>query len=223
MRTLPLVLIASLCGSACSYNRVALRPVPEATAPEAQRVRAFRELAPQSGLATSYFQNGAYQGTYINWLTLGDGTRVEDPRDLLPAVEPTSPTARYATTFEEKTNAARGWSTAAWVGMSAGLVTMLVPLFIPRDYSSLSSGMSPMLVGLAAGGGIELLSLVPMMIGMFKSSSAQADRVSAFETYPRSLQQRLALEEQEEEAPATRRRQDAQLKIDRPLRLLTTR
>ena len=207
------LLAFAVLGSACSYNRVALRPVPDATAPENQRLRALRDLSPESGLATSYYRNGVYQGTHVNWLILGDGTRVEDPRDLLPAVELTSPAARYANAFDTKLKRASVWSAVGWGTMAAGLVTMLVPLMMPTDYSSassysasgFSSRISGVTTGLMIGGGIELLSIVPLMIGMFTSSSAQADRLSAFETYPRALQQRLALEPDDDAPPAAQR------------------
>jgi hypothetical protein len=208
MHRVALLLVVTLFSSACGgYHRAVLRPVPDREAPTAERVKAFKELAPESGLATSYFRNGVYQGTLLDSVMLGDGTRVEDPRDLLPAVDLTSPTAKYVESYEQKLGSAKTWSIVGWSVFAAGLATMLVPLALPHDYSSPYSA-SPMLVGLGIGGGIELLSLIPIFVSMSHSGGAQADRLSAFETYPRALQKRLALDD--EDAPAAKSTQPTQ-------------
>jgi hypothetical protein len=214
------VVVLSVLASSCGYNRVALRPVPEKSAPVAERVRAFKELAPESGLATSYYQNGAYQGTLINSIMLGDGTRVEDPRDLLPAVDPASPTANYVDSFEEHLTAARSWSIVGWSVFGAGVVAMLVPLMLPSTMRDLRS--SNLLIGLGIGGGVELLSLIPIFVGSAQGARAQADRVSAFQSFPRALQKRLALDD--DSAPVKEDRPPSQAHSgDAPLRVALSR
>jgi hypothetical protein len=206
------VVVLSVLASSCGYNRVALRPVPEKSAPVAERVRAFKELAPESGLATSYYQNGAYQGTLINSIMLGDGTRVEDPRDLLPA--------NYVDSFEEHLTAARSWSIVGWSVFGAGVVAMLVPLMLPSTMRDLRS--SNLLIGLGIGGGVELLSLIPIFVGSAQGARAQADRVSAFQSFPRALQKRLALDD--DSAPVKEDRPPSQAHSgDAPLRVALSR
>lgn len=182
----------------CGPNRVVIRAVPEKTAPLRERQRALKDLTPESGLQTTYYRNGVPVGTNLNWLMLGDGTRVEDPRDLLPAVDDPSPTATYIHSYGTKSDAGKTWSLVGLGGFVLGSVVMLSGLFVPHSYTS-SEGLSPLMTGLAVGGGIELLSLIPLYVGLFGSMAAGADRVSAFQTYPKDLQRRLALEE---DAPA---------------------
>lgn len=185
------LLTAFLLATSCSYNRVTIRPVPEKDAPLTERVKALKDLQPESGLSTSYFKNGVYQGTYLNSVMLGDGTRVEDPRDLLPAVEIESPTANYAFSFEEKVGTARTWSIVGWSVFAAGLATMFIPLAI-----SGVSDTNALLIGLGVGGGIDLLSMIPILVSASYAGRAQEDRISAFQSYPKALQKRLELEEE---------------------------
>lgn len=209
-----LLLAALLC--ACGPNRVILRPVPEKTAPLNERVRAFKDLAPESGVQTTFFRNGVQVGTLLNSVMLADGTRVEDPRDLLPAVDATSPTANYIRSFETKSTTASVAYTIAYVGFAAGLGVVLLPLLLPRT----SFDSTPILIGFGVGAGIALLSMIPLIIGMFSAGRAHQDRLSAFQTYPRSLQRRLALEE-DDEAPAKDKPTptDVERRTDVPLRV----
>lgn len=202
---------------ACGANRVALRPLPERTAPLPERVRAFKELAPESGVQTTFFRNGVQVGTYMNSIMLADGTRVEDPRDLLPAVDEASPTANYIKSFERKANTAAVASTVSYVGMGVGVVVMLLPLVLPRSSSSFDS--SPLLLGLGIGGGIMLASLIPLFIAFANGGAAQADRLSAFQSYPRSLMKRLALEESDGPPPEKPAPAEVHRSTDAPLRV----
>ena len=202
---------------ACGPNRVVLRPVPEKTAPLAERVRAFKDLAPESGVQTTYFRNGVQVGTLLNSIMLADGTRVEDPRDLLPAVDAASPTANYIRSFETKSTTATVASTVSYVGFGVGIGVMMVPLLLPVSSSSFDS--SRLLIGLGVGGGIALLSLIPLFIGMINAGRAQADRLSAFQSYPRSLQRRLALEEEDDVTKDKPTPTEVHRRADVPLRV----
>jgi hypothetical protein len=213
---LTLVLIAAL-STGCGHTRVSLRPVPEKSAPLAERIKAFKDLAPESGISTNYYRNGVQVGSYVNSVMLTDGTRVEDPRDLLPAVDVGSPAANYIQAYDERLAAAGVWSTVGWSVFAAGLATMLVPLAIPYDRSS--TAMSPAITGLLVGGGIMVLSLIPIMVAASKGGAAQTDRLSAFQTYPRALQKKLALDDAE--APVqdeSKSPSEASLQYDAPLR-----
>ena len=81
-------------------------------------------------------------------------------------------------------------------------------------------GTSRLLV-LALGGGIELPSVVPLVVSMAHGTQAQADRVSAFETYPKALQKRLALDDDAAPVPEKRDRapSSVELRRDAPVRL----
>lgn len=212
MIVIPLVAFLSACGS----NRVIIRPVPEKTAPLNERTRAFKDLSPESGVQTTFFRNGVPVGTLLNSIMLTDGTRIEDPRDLLPAVEEASPAANYIRSFETKSTTATIASTVGYAGIGVGLAVMLAPLLLTRSFSS---DTSPLFIGVGVGGGISLLSLIPLFIGFINGGQAQADRVSAFQTYPRSLQRRLALED--EDAPAQQKPTPSEVdrRTDVPLRV----
>ena len=184
--------IVAVLSGCFSAQRVTLREVPDKAAPMNERVKAFKDLAPESGVQTTYLRNGVAVGTTINNIMLGDGTRVEDPRDLLPAVEVNSPAARYSNDYGEKIESARTLSTVGLVGVCVGLAAMLIPLAIPHD----PGDFTPLMAGLGIGGGITLLSLIPTYMGMFKANDAATDRLSAFQAYPKALQKRLALDDE---------------------------
>lgn len=188
----------------CGTQRVVLRPVPEKTAPLRERQRAFRDLAPESGLQTTYYQNGIPVGTNINWLILGDGTRVVDPRDLIPAVGARSRTATYASSFEKKWTTGSTVGAVGLTGVVAGVVIMLVPLVLPSSLDG--SFFDRWVPWLLAGGGVELAGIITWMVGIFLQGSASADRISAFQAYPRDLARHLALEDESgpEEKPKGR-------------------
>ena len=120
----------------------------------AERMKAFGPGS-REWSNTSYFRNGAHQGTVVNSIMLGDGTRVEDPRDLLLAVD-RSPTANYIESFEVKLKAAQTWSVVDTRSSVPERWPCSFP-WLPRDYSSSDSAMSPVITGLLVGGGIEPL------------------------------------------------------------------
>lgn len=200
----------------CGFHRVSLRAVPESSAPLSERVRAYKDLAPESGLATNYYKNGVYQGTQVNWLLLGDGTRVEDPRDLVPVVDPNSPTVAYAQSFETKLAAAKLWYTMSLVGMGLGIGAAIAPTLITGGRSP---NMTAFTISLGVGVGLLTASLVALLVGMANGGQAQSDRVAAFQTYPRALQKRLALDEDPPATPGGATPASAMRWTDAPVRL----
>lgn len=205
----------------CGYNRVTLRQVPEKTAPVEERIAAAKDLLPESGLQTTYLRNGVVVGQHINHIMLGDGTRVEDPRDLLPAVEDNSATAGYIKSYEGKASTAKALSWASLGAYVGGTVLMLAPLALPHEPGkSFTDG--PGLPMLITGGGIAFAGTIVMLIGGFYGGSAQQDRVSAFETYPKALVKKLDLRDDDAPKPDPKKPAKevrAPMPSDAPLRL----
>lgn len=191
MKRIGLVLCVSSVLLGCGFNRVTIRSVPEKSAALQERASAFKDLAPESGLATTYLRNGVQVDSTINFLMLGDGTRVEDPQDLLPAMEPNSAAFNFTQSYVEKSSAATVWSSIGYGSIVVGMLAMVAPILLPFD----ANNMNRLFIGLGVGSGIALLALVPMLVGMSKRGQANLDRISAFQTYPKSLQKRLALED----------------------------
>lgn len=213
------LLVVALMSQACGYNRVTIRDVPAKTAPVEERVAAAKDLLPESGMQTTYLRNGVVVGQHINHIMLGDGTRIEDPRDLLPAVEPGSATANYIISYEDKMSTSKVWGWTSLGAMAVGAALMLAPLaFRPENGSIFDGAGMPVFI---AGGGVVFTGSIFSLVSGFYSGSAQQDRVSAFETYPKALQVRLDLKEAPEPKSKSRPVDNAQapLASDAPVRL----
>lgn len=203
LHTRLIAVLLSVLVVGCGPNRVVLRTVPEKTAPLHERQRALKDLAPESGLQTTYYRDGVPVGTNLDWLMLGDGTRVEDPRDLLPAVDDSSPTANYARSYAAKRTATQVWALTGLGAFAAGLVVEVLSLVAMLNaltsQSGGSVGPSQLLTGMAVGAGLELGAIISFGVAIANGAAANKDRLSAFQTYPKALQRRLALQE---DAPA---------------------
>jgi hypothetical protein len=207
-----------LVASGCAMSRVSLRPVPEATAPLKERQRAWEDLAPSSALQTTYLQRGAVVGQSLDYLILGDGTRVADPRDLLPAVDADSPTARAVARFEEKYDAARTQATAGWVIFGVGGVALSASPLLLGGLGG-SRDMSPAFVAIGASAAVMLVGTIVALVASGRLTDAGHERLSAFSTYPLSLRRRLALDEPAQSPSPAPAPDSVSLPLDAPVRV----
>ncbi len=176
-----------LAGSGCVAHTT-LRPPPPPEAPLEERRVAYEALAPV-GMNLAPVPG---QATH-DFLLLGNGERIEDPTDLLLAVEPESPTARYSRAYDE------AWrkSQIAMVIFPAielfgsGLLVYGATQISPSGSSS-SGSDTLMIVGLST----LLVGMVGMLApGLLWTLDAARERQSAFLMYPKDLRHRLRLEE----------------------------
>ncbi|MDP1922382.1 MAG: hypothetical protein Q8L14_39445 [Myxococcales bacterium] len=212
-RTLAPLLTLLLAASGCAYNRVALGPLPSQDAPLPVRVKAFKKYAIQNGQQTTYLRNGVPQNTHLDFVLLGDGTRVEDPRDLAPAVESDSATGRFITKLEADMASAKKASTilaltsVALIGVGLGIG---LPLLLGRSCSYVpgtrgssgyencyapNAGLGAVVVAAGAGLGYIGLNIWPFLAFAAERGNQQ-DRASAFMMYNQSLRERLALDDE---------------------------
>jgi hypothetical protein len=219
LRTLSLLLLVAACG----HTRVQLRDVPNSDAPERERVDAYKDLAPQGGQQTTYLRNGVPVGTSFDFLVLGDGTQVGDPRDLKPAVAPQSPAGRAIEKYDVAVQklVPRQIVSASLIG--AGTLASLIS--IPFLLNGNAFDSSPRSVGfglLIGGASFAVVSwLVMTFVNMGPAREAYDSRIAAFMTYDRSLRERLALDPVVEEPPKKRSApiESTQLPADAPLRV----
>ncbi len=173
---------------ACGYNRIVLPVVPSKTAVADERLKALKDLQIENQSGTTY-----KHGTSWDFVILANGVRVEDPRDLLPAMEPGSPAATYVKSFEEKYERSRTFEYITLGGLLGGLAVMVSPF--PAAVGSANPGdLQRIVVPVGIGAGIVMASLIPLFISTYNGFNAEKDRRSAFMTYPKSLQSRLALD-----------------------------
>ena len=198
-----LLLSLVIVSSSCAYRRVQIRSVPDADSPLAERQEAYRDLAPTSALETTVIQNNQVSHQTTEFIILGDGTRVADPRDLLPAVLPTSRLAEQITKFDSEyvsyLNRVRtGITIELLSGVAAviGLAVMLGANNRPyeadiftwrRDDSAYYGGLATLLIGSAAMIGSAIAALIP--------SEAGDMRLSIFSGFERALKSRLGLDD----------------------------
>lgn len=192
--------------SACSATRVQLTEPPSKTAPFAERVAYYEEHRPVA-VRPSIVANGGLAGNApsTSFAVLEDGTRVDNPEDLLQVVEPGSPTAMAVQREREAETEATLWHAAMFGGMSVGLGVMLgsfVPLFMALPAAAETNEpqypgpLADLSIGMVLGGGaLSLVSLVflPAVVG--SSVEATKERETAFLTLDRSLRERLDLVE----------------------------
>jgi hypothetical protein len=226
-RTIPFFLALALAGSGCAYNRVALSAtLPERDAPLPVRVKAYKKLAIQNGQQTLYLRNGVPQGTSLDFVILGDGTRVEDARDLAPAVDSDSATGKFISKLEADMASAKKASTilaitsAALIGVGLGIG---LPLMLGQTCSTVPStrysssysscyapngGLGAVVLATGAGLGYIGLNIWPF-VAFAADRGNQQDRASAFMTYNASLRDRLALDDESLEDEKERRARPA--------------
>lgn len=200
-----LVLVACLA-SGCAYNRVALGdPLPRPDAPLKERVKAFKQYSIQAGQQTTYLRNGIPQGTSVDFVLLGDGTRIEDVRDLAPLVEPNSPSGRY---IEQVDSSMRSASTVAsvlgWTALGSTVAGLAIgtPLLMNRD----SVGAGAAIMGILGGIGY-LLANIYIFPATAAARGPQDIRLSALMTFNQSLRDKLALDDDSLEEELERKQQ----------------
>lgn len=179
----PKPLLVAFALSGCATRAVLIVPPPSATL-EARQA-ALTALSP-----TEIDERG---------VTLANGTRVTDPRDLLPAVEVESATARAIVRFDEGERRALPFDTAAMVTLLTGSVLELVG--VEMCHGSLTAspqGGPPVLnqqrestcMGLLLGaGGIDLVGLGLYLFG--RLTAHPEARTEAFHSYGLDLPVRL--------------------------------
>lgn len=192
--SLAAVAIATSIASSCaSPAHVVLETPPAKSAPEAERRAYYVDHAPTAMRSVSYPSTWSEP---VSFLIIEDGTRIEHPVDLLPAVEPTSPTALAAQRTQAQQDAAFWWTTAGTTAMAVGAFTPLImPLLAVGDLpgqptdATVISGLAASAAGLLvlAGGGVAL------GVGLRAGIDAQRERETAFLTYDRALRTRLGL------------------------------
>lgn len=186
-----ILMVSSGCGP--RYSRVALPTVPSASAPEDERRRALAELTPsgQIDLVSVHTRGGPVTQT-TELVMLGNGTRVADPRDLLPAVLPNSATARYATEFDVKVTRASPIMTSSLIGILASVALMGTSAVVgASSFASHNSDPGAFLGLLAAASGTFVVGLALGFWGIFVAKGADTDRNAAFLAYPNDLQRKL--------------------------------
>lgn len=194
MRILVGGLVFCFLSSGCGLNRVTLPPVPEKTAPLPERVRAYKELQPQHAVLGNYSKEGVHVSSTIDSILLANGVRVEDPRDLLPAMEPEDAASNFARGYEEKWSRGRTLSVVGGGVGVLGIVVAFVPLANPDAFRS-ADGRSSATTASMIGLGVLALSAIPFYFSRRAFEDAERDRISAFQTYPESLRKRLAIHE----------------------------
>jgi len=212
-RTLVPLLTLLVAASGCAYNRVALGTLPSQDAPLPVRVKAFKKYAIQNGQQTTYLRNGVPQNTHLDFVLLGDGTRVEDARDLSPAVEPDSAAGRFITKLDadmanaKKASTILALTSAALIGVGLGIGLPLLLgqtcSYVPGTRSSSgyhncyapNAGLGAVVVAVGAGLGYIGLHIWPFL-ALAADRGNQQDRASAFMMYNQSLRERLALDDE---------------------------
>lgn len=193
-RILPalLALVAVTVSGACvtPNPHVELERAPSLDAPFDERARYYKEHALNSREYDHVFLHG--------------GKRVYWPEDLLPAVDPGSPTAQAIQDHVEARERIEEWnwlaytiSGAGYVGgglMLGGLGAMAIPLFLDQ-YEDV--GWTLVAGGLIGGGAIMLGALGLVLVNDAivgedaKAAGEASDR--AVKTYPQSLSDRLGV------------------------------
>ena len=175
------------CALTGCVAHVSLPSLPSPTAPEAERVAMLRGLTPVSVQETAPQLSLYYARPQPSFLLLRSGLRVMDPVDLLPAVEESSPTARFAHAFEAA-------SFKANVAVSVALVMVLAGAVLDgAAIGTIGSSNRGLLPLLGAGTSTLLGSLIPLAVGMVFGTQAGLEKQSAFLMYPHDLRARLAL------------------------------
>jgi hypothetical protein len=226
------LLAVVLAASGCAFNRVALAPLPLRDAPLPVRVKAYKAYAIQNGQQTTYLRNGVPQSTLLNFVLLGDGTRVEDARDLSPAVEPGSPTGKFIARIEAGVEGAKRASTILFIASVAVIALGLsigIPLLLEERCTSVPAtggylgyqtcfkpGTVPggIAVSGAGLGALSLTNLWPFVASMAARGNME-DRTSAFMTYNQSLRARLGLDDE-----ALEQEQDTKSRVLAPSAML---
>ena len=171
---------------------------PSPGAPEVVRRSALADLAPVGQLDVVSVRSGTAVAQTTAFLMLGNGMRVEDPRDFLVVVPKASATAQYAEEFGVRFNGGNRALLVEFISFAAGLTLGTVGMAMGLTGSAFDS--SGRYVGPTAGPGVPVaaaglvgfaVGLVAMFFGMADWGAATKARASAFLAYPRDLQRQL--------------------------------
>lgn len=190
------VLAGALAAQGCGVH-VQLPAAPDRAAPVQHRYSFYQQHRP-AALQTRtvlHFNRYGYGGTstYVDALTLADGTSVQRAEDLAPLVDPDSPTAQAA----ERSRRARSLSGGLLVGGLAASILglgLMIPGITNLSGSSSSGrgdGDGTLFwtgLGFAAAG--TILSLVA---AYGPGATANEERINAFTALDASLRNRLGL------------------------------
>lgn len=190
-RLLPALLLVTACTPRQAPHQTLV--APSATAPEAERIAAHERLFARAD-AVSGVRGGTMR---TDFLILGDGTRIHHPEDLIPVVDPASPTARAAAksaAASESVRRSHSRSVVPWYVAGAGIGVGTVMMFSgvrSDDGSALTLAGTGLMVGSLVGG-LVVGMLLEGDVGA-RHAEARDERVSAFATYNDDLVKRLAL------------------------------
>lgn len=179
----PKPLLISLAVSGCATHAVLI--VPSASASLEARQAALTALSP-----TQVDERA---------VTLANGDRITDPRDLMPMVDPESATAKAIVRFDEGERRAAPFDTASLVTLLSGVVVELVGVqFCRASLTAAPQGGAPVLnqqresacMGmLLGGGGLDLVGLGLYLFG--RLSAHPEAKLEAFHSYGFDLPVRL--------------------------------
>jgi hypothetical protein len=179
---------------ACASARVAL-PTPPSAADDIAGRRAYYDTHGPSALRTP---GGPWGTAQRSFLVLRSGERVDDPRDLLPAVGADSPTGRAVAEFEQAEFVERGVLGAAVSIVAVGLATQFVGLVTFAGTADAptpaeTAALPPEVLLSAGGGAVALLGLIPLAAVPWLHDETERARQTAFLGYELALQRRLGL------------------------------
>lgn len=181
-----LTLTLAFATSGCGGPHVTLK-VPEAGAPPEERVAAYETLAPRRmRVRTVITDQGPIASSYseIEYLQLGDKTRVRHVVDLLPAVEPNSPTAESIR--ESRLNA----TTSKWL-LYTGLAAIVGGFALTvNDLATNRQGRG---AGFYIGAGVGIGGVLALPTAVYFSGKSAQARQRAMKSYDSDLLQRLDL------------------------------
>jgi hypothetical protein len=161
--------------------------VPPPDLSHARRVEAYEQLRPASREVekiVTWTNQELYEAT--EWMTLGNGQRVQHPVDLLPVVLPTSDTARQILSYRERQVRWTVWGGLSAGSMLTGASLIISSLFLPR-----ATAPTVVWTGLvmAVVGTLSSVSLGALFVG-----NTASDRERCFTSYEADLREYLQVD-----------------------------
>ncbi len=191
--------VVVIASASCATVPAPLPTAPTSDAPFAQRLAYAERYAPRhvQTAPLSVRRHWTQRAT----LVLAGGDVVRSPADLLPAVAAGSATARAAMNATRAEELADIWGVAstATVGTAAAGIMVFLGLSLALSTSDPLSDRSTLkTAALATGIGSMLGAGVSGVLTLVASTLAEdgaVERETAFYTYDRALQQRLAIDQ----------------------------
>ena len=179
-RTGMLACVLIVCAAACAH--VPLRPAPPRSAPFPERLAYFRAHRPVRRVT---FLPGGYPSNVARTsvLILGNGATVASPVELLPAVEPTSVTARLAFDIRDRED-----TRLRVVGVGGGLIgasgaILALGFAVPSRIEVLA----------VAAGVVGGLGILVGTVGLLSNLTAPEQDEAAFNAYEDDLRRRVGV------------------------------